>query len=155
MSNRWYRDIVLAEDISKVYDCLEWYESELEEARQEIKISGSLEKAASRLPGIFEHRYAQLQELEAILEYLNIETRKCRSKHYKQFKEAYNTELSDKIIEKYINGVEEVITWEKLCIAIGLVHSQMTGITKALDQKNWQIGHVVRLRTAGLEDVQI
>jgi hypothetical protein len=155
MNNRWYKDIVLGEDISKVFDCLEWFESELDDARQEIKVSGSLEKAASRLPGIFEHRYSQLQELEAILEYLNIETRKCRSKHYKAFKEAYNTELSDKIIEKYINGVDEVIDWEKLCIAIGLVHSQMTGITKALDQKNWQLGHIVKLRAAGLEDVQI
>lgn len=155
MNNRWYKEIVLKEDIGKIYDCVEWYESELEEARKEIQISGSLEKASSRLPGLFEHRYAQLQELEAILEFLNVENRKCRSHHYKQFKEAYNTELSDRIIEKYINGVDEVITWDKLCIAIGLIHSQMTGITKALDQKNWQIGHIVKLRTAGLEDVSI
>ncbi len=153
--NRWYRAIVLNEDISKIDDCMDYFEDELKEARTECKIKGSLEQAASRLPGLFEHRYSQLQEIESILEYLNIELRKLRSKHFRNYKETYNTELNDRVIDRYIDGEDEVVDWSKILNSIALIRNQYISVTKSLDQKNWLIGHIVKLRTAGLEDAQI
>ncbi len=153
--NRWYRKIVLGEDISHINDCMDYFEDELAEARKECQIKGSLEQASARLPGIFEYRYSQLQEIESILEYLNIELRKIRSQQFKKYKETYNTELSDRIIDKYIDGEDEVVDWSKILNSIALIRNQYISITKSLDQKNWQIGHIVRLRTAGIEDTQI
>ncbi len=153
--NKWYRTIVLNEDISKINDCMDYFEDELKEARTECKIKGSLEQAAARLPGIFEHRYSQLQEVESILEYLNIELRRIRSKHFRIYKETYNTELADRIIDKYVDGEDDIVAWSKILNSIALIRNQYISITKSLDQKNWLIGHIVRLRTAGIEDATI
>jgi len=60
----WYNKIV--EDLSVIVDCIEYFENELDEARYECGIKGSLEKASAALPGITEKRFNQLQEIEAI-----------------------------------------------------------------------------------------
>ena len=76
----WYSDI--ARDISNIPKAIAHYESELQEARLECKIKGNVEKASASMPGIVEQRFNQLQELEAILEYLNIELRRWGHKNH-------------------------------------------------------------------------
>jgi hypothetical protein len=83
----WYAKV--SRDIAQLPDCLDFFYSELEQARKEVKIYGNIEKSSSALPGIVEHRFNQLQEVEAILEYLNIELRRVRSKAFKKFLENY------------------------------------------------------------------
>ncbi len=153
--NKWYRILVLNENIDRIHDAISDLEKELLEARTECQIKGSLEQAASRLPGLFEYRFSQLQEVESILEYLNIELRKMRSIHYRNYLESYNRTLNYRDIEKYIDGEDDIVAWTKIVNAFALIRNQYLSITKALDQKNWQISNIVKLRTAGLEDVQI
>jgi len=67
----WYAKV--SKDIAHLPSCLDHFYNEIEEARKEVKIHGNVEKASASLPGIVEQRFNQLQEIEAILEYLNIE----------------------------------------------------------------------------------
>ena len=53
------------------------------------------------MPGIVEHRFNQLQEVEAILEFLNIQLRKKRSEMFRKYTESYNRALSDRSAEIY------------------------------------------------------
>jgi len=48
----WYNSVV--EDLSKIVDSIDYYENQLEEAKYECGIKGSLEKSSSALPGITE-----------------------------------------------------------------------------------------------------
>ena len=153
--NRWYRILVLDERIDLINDAIDDFEKELEEARKECQIKGSLEQAAARLPGLFEYRFSQLQEVEAILEYLNIELRKLRSIHYRKYLESYNRQLSSRDVEKYIDSEDDVVDWTKIVNAFALIRNQYLSITKSMDQKNWQISNIVKLRAAGIEDAQI
>ena len=66
----WYNKIV--QDLSNIPDALEYYEGELIDAKKDVKIKGILEKNSSELPGVVEHRFNQLQEIEAILQFLNM-----------------------------------------------------------------------------------
>ena len=84
----WYTAV--SQDISKLPDCIEYYESEILEARKDIALAGSIEKASAKLPSVVELRFNQLQEIEGILEYLNIELRKVRSATFKKYIENYN-----------------------------------------------------------------
>ena len=149
----WYNKIV--EDLSVIVDCIEYFENELDEARYECGMKGSLEKSSAALPGITEHRFNQLQEIEAILEHLNIELRKERSKVFRKYLEAYNRQLSSRDAEKFVDGEESVISLTHLCNQFSLMHNRFLGIMKGLDTKQWQIGHITRLRTAGMEDIVI
>ena len=79
----WYSEI--SKDISNIPDAVEYFELQLVEARQEVKLTGNVEKAAASMPGVVEHRFSQLQEIEAILEYLNIELRRLKSQHFRKY----------------------------------------------------------------------
>jgi cell fate (sporulation/competence/biofilm development) regulator YmcA (YheA/YmcA/DUF963 family) len=107
MSSNWYTRV--SADLSKIPDFLSYYDAELASAKSDVKIYGNVEKNISALPGITEHRFNQLQEIEAVLQYLNLQLRKIRRKHFQKYLEAYNRALSDRTAEKYVEGEDEVI----------------------------------------------
>lgn len=149
----WYNKV--AKDISNIPDAVEYFEAELISARYECRITGSLEKASASMPGIVEQRFTQLQEIEAILEYLNIELRRLRSSHFRKYLETYARALSSRDVEKYVEGEADVIDMEKIINEFALLRNKWLGITKALDQKQWQITNIIKLRVAGMEDATL
>ena len=149
----WYSEV--SRDVSKIPDAVAFFESELANARQEVKLKGNVERAAAEMPGIVEHRFNQLQEIEAILEHLNIELRKERSKTFRKYLETYNRQLSSRDAEKFVDGEDSVIDLTHLCNQFSLLRNRYLGIMKGLDVKQWQIGHITKLRTAGMEDIVI
>jgi len=149
----WYQKI--AKDISAIPEAIKHYESELESAKAECRIRGNVEKASANMPGIVEQRFNQLQEIEAILEHLNIELRKERSTTFRKYLESYNRQLSSRDAEKFVDSEDSVINLTHLCNQYALLRNKYLGIMKGLDTKQWQIGHITRLRTAGMEDIVI
>jgi len=149
----WYSEI--SRDISKITDAVAFFESELQDARQEVKLKGNVERAAAEMPGIVEHRFNQLQEIEAILNYLNIELRRLRSSFFKKYLENYQRALSSRDVEKYVDGERDVVDYEKIINEFALMRNKWLGLLKGLDQKQWQITNVVKLRVAGMEDASL
>ena len=94
----WYSKIV--KDWSEIPNCIQFFESEIADARKEVKIQGNIEKNSTRLPAYVELRFGQLQEIEAILEHLNISLRKKRSEYLRKYLENYNKVLSSRDAEK-------------------------------------------------------
>ena len=146
----WYSQV--SRDISKIPDAIQYFENELVDARTEVKLKGNVERAAAEMPGIVEHRFNQLQEIEAILNYLNIELRRLRSQFFKKYLENYQRALSSRDVEKYVDGEEDIVDYEKIINEFALMRNKWLGVLKALDQKQWQITNVVKLRVAGMED---
>ena len=149
----WYSEI--SRDVSKIPDAVAHFENELIQARIEVKLKGNVERAAAEMPGIVEHRFNQLQEIEAILNYLNIELRRLRSSFFKQYLESYQRALSSRDVEKYVDGEADVVDYEKIINEFALMRNKWLGVLKALDQKQWQITNVVKLRVAGMEDATL
>ena len=149
----WYSEI--SRDISKIPTAIQFFESELDEARVECKLSGNVERASAAMPGIVEHRFNQLQEIEAILNYLNIELRRLRSSYFKKYLENYQRALSSRDVEKYVDGESDVVDYEKIINEFALMRNKWLGVLKALDQKQWQITNIVKLRVAGMEDASL
>jgi len=149
----WYAKV--SQDIANLPNCLNYFYTELEQARKEVKIYGNVEKASASLPGIVEQRFNQLQEIEAILEYLNIELRRIRSKAFKKYLENYQRALSSRDCEKYVEGEADVVDMEKIINEFAMLRNQWLGITKALDVKQWQLSNIIKLRAAGLEDITL
>jgi hypothetical protein len=149
----WYDKI--SKDISHIPDAALYYESELQAAKIEVKIYGNVEKAAANMPGIIEHRFNQLQEIEAVLEYLNIELRRLKSQHFRKYLENYQRALSSRDCEKFVDGEADVVDFEKIINEFALLRNKWLGIIKALDQKQWQLTNIVKLRVAGMEDATL
>jgi len=149
----WYNRVV--KDLGELPAFIAYYEAELEKARKDAKISGIIEINLKEMPGITEHRFNQLQEIEAVLNYLNIQLRKIRRKHFQKYLENYARALTSRDAEKYVDGEDEVIDFETIINEVALLRNKWLGIMKGLDTKQWQMGHIVRLRTAGMEDVSV
>ena len=152
MSN-WYTRISV--DLAVIPDFIQHFEAELENAKREVKVYGNVEKNIAAIPGVTEHRFNQLQEVEAVLNYLNIQLKKIRRKHFQKYLEAYNRALTSRDAEKYVDGEDEVIEYEVLINEVALLRNRWLGILKGLEAKQWQMGHIVRLRTSGMEDITI
>lgn len=149
----WYTKV--SKDISYIPDAIAYFDDELVQARHDSRIAGNIEKASANMPGIVETRFAQLQEIEAILEYLNIELRRLRSSMFRKYLETYQRALSSRDVEKYVDGESDVIDMEKIINEFALLRNKWLGIIKALDIKQWQLSNIIKLRVAGMEDATL
>lgn len=149
----WYNRVV--GDLGQIPGFINHYDAELIAAKRDVVITGIVEKGLANLPGITEHRFNQLQEIEAVLNFLNIQLRKIRRKHFQKYLEAYARSLTSRDAEKYVDGEDEVIDFETIINEVALLRNRWLGIMKGLESKNFMLGHVVRLRTAGMEDVTV
>ena len=149
----WYSRVVAS--LGNIPDFIAHYERELAEAKRECKIGGYVEVNIKELPGITEHRFNQLQEIEAVLNFLHIQLRKIRRRHFQKYLENYARALTARDAEKYVDGEDEVIDFETIINEVALLRNKWLGIMKGLDTKQWQMGHIVRLSTAGMEDIQV
>jgi hypothetical protein len=149
----WYSKIVAS--LGNIPDFIAHYETELEDAKHDVRIGGVVEKNITALPGITEHRFNQLQEIEAVLNHLNIQLRKIRRKHFQKYLEGYARALTSRDAEKYVDGEDEVIDFETIINEVALLRNRYLGILKAMESKNFMLGHIVRLRAAGMEDIQV
>ena len=143
-------------DLSVIPDFIAYYENEMDSARKKLSIKGqSLEKHAAELPGIVEEQFVNLQDIESVLEYLNIKLKKERSLEFKKFLESYNKTLTSRDAEKYVDGVSSIVDLTLLVNEVALLRNKYLGISKGLEQKSFMLGHIVKLRTAGIEDAYI
>jgi len=141
--------------MGEIVNAISYFEQQLAEAKFECSMKGNLEKQSRDMPGIVEHRFNQLQEVEAILEHLNTEMRKLRSQKFRKFLEAYNKALSSRDAERYVDGEQEVVDMQYLINDFSLVRNKFIGLIKALEAKQFQINNIVKLRAAGLEDISL
>ena len=149
----WYSRVVA--DLSQIPDFISYYEIELADAKRDCRVGGVIEKNITALPGITEQRFNQLQEVEALLNHLNIQLRKIRRKHFQKYLEGYARALTSRDAEKYVDGEDEVIDFETIINSVALLRNQFLGILKALESKNFMLGHLVRLKSAGMEDYTV
>ena len=149
----WYSRVVA--NLGAIPDFIAHYEQELVSAKRDCALSGLVELSIKNLPGVTEHRFNQLQEIEAVLNYLNIQLRKIRRRHFQKYMENYARALTSRDAEKYVDGEDEVIDFETIINEVALLRNRWLGVMKGLDSKQWMAGHIVRLRTAGMEDVSI
>ena len=149
----WYDKV--SKDVNNIPAAIAYYEAELLQAKTETNITGRIEKASSVMPALVETRFGQLQEIEAILEYLNIELRRLRATHFRRYVENYQRQLSSRDAEKFVDGEADVVDFEKIINEFALLRNKWLGIIKGLDIKQWQLSNIVKLRTAGLDDATI
>jgi hypothetical protein len=149
----WYNRVVA--DLSLIPDFITHYESEIISAKRDCVIAGIVERNLKELPGTTEQRFYQLQEIEAVLNYLNIQLRKIRRKHFQKYLENYPRALTSRDAEKYVDGEDEVIDYETIINEVAFLRNRWLGIMKGLETKQWQMGHIVKLRTAGMEDISV
>lgn len=149
----WYNRV--ANDIGEIPNAIDYFNHELESAQDEAKLKGNIERAAQDLSGVMAYRFGQLQEIEAILKHLNIRYDKMRSDHYRKYLERYNRDLTDRSIEKYIDGEDDIVGMATIINEVSLVRNRYLALIKGLEQKSYNISNIIKLRIVGMEDAHL
>lgn len=149
----WYNKV--RKNIGEIVNAIDYYEKELDAAKKEAYLTGNIERLSREIPGYVAYRFAQLQEIEAILEFLNIELRTILRKHYRKYLEHYNRSLSSRDAEKFAEGEQEYIDMEHIVNEFALVRNKYLALMKGLEAKQFQLGHITKLRVSGMEDINL
>ena len=124
----WYNKI--KKDLSELPNMMEYHEKQLMSARAEINEKGQVSQVMLKIPGIMEYRYNQLQDVDAILEFLNLQLRIIKHKHYKKFFEGYGKALNSREAEKYSEAEDDVIDMETIINEVALIRNKWLGVIK-------------------------
>jgi hypothetical protein len=151
----WYNKVV--KDLSNIAGAIDFFEEELADARKtDLTLKGKpLERISAELPGVVEMRYNQLQEIEAILEFLNIKLQRVRTEAFRNYLEHNDRALSSRDAGIYADGDSDVADMATLINEFALLRNKWIGLHKAIEAKSFQINNIVKLRTAGLDDATI
>lgn len=153
MSRAWFYKVL--EDQNNLVDFITYFYNEYEQAVKELNSEGYIEAVAKKLPIMMEKRYAQYQVINALMQHYDNLYDQKHSELYRKYTEHYNRELTSKDINNYILGDPEIISIRDIKIEIGLLREHFASITKGLDCKQYQIGHITKLRIAGLDNAII
>lgn len=154
----WYNKITssVEGDMNSLVDAVAYYERELFNAQTDLQLDGErIEVVKKKLPSWMAYRFNQLQELEAILRFLEIRYNKTKGIAYKKYLENYNKTLTSRDAEKYAECDDDVLMAALLVNQISLLRNKYLGITKGLEALNYQITSIAKLRIAGIEDATL
>lgn len=152
----WYRKIVESGIDEELDDAIIYYDREIEKAASDLEIKGSANALMTRLPGIIQYRYSQLQDLCAICEYVEVEKNRIISIKFKAYIEGYSKKvISSRDADKFVYADQDVEDISKKLISIALCKDQFLGLTKGLESKHFQLTNIVKLKAAGIDDFEI
>ena len=143
-------------DLIKAMDAADAYADEYELARQDLNVNGvKIESIGGTIPGMSAHRFAQLQDIEAIIEHLETREKRKLVEKMRHYLEHYQRTLSDKVAKDYAEASDEVQLIRSVRQRVAYVRNLFMGIMKGLEYLHYQITNVTKLRCAGLEDAEI
>lgn len=160
---QWYYRVtsVDADDVIAIAtvlaDFISTSEAKYEDLSRQAKVASGhrIEEIAMKVPGLAEYTFGLLQEADAVLRYLNLQTERVLGKARRQYTEHYQRALSDRTAEKYAESDQSVIDYKLLCLEVGLLSSKFAGLSKNLEYLHFQIGNITKLRCAGIEDATL
>lgn len=146
---------LIKQNDSNLNKVLEYFNDEYNKSKDEIKIKGNLKQSISELSSLYETRYAQLQELEAILNHYTNKLNYLRGNIYKTLQEHSKRQLTSTDIKQYVDCDEKILAMQSIINEIALVRNKFISLSKGFETKNWQLSNLVKLQCAGLDNIEI
>lgn len=152
----WLRKVTAdPTDLAPLVDALAHFDKEHEDGLRDLNMTDKLIWAESKkLPSLMAWRYAQYREIESIFDFLELQIRKMVKDHMQTLFKSYNKALSDRLAEKWAEVEQDVVDLRCIQIEFKLMMEKFAGLTKGMEYLHFQIGNLVKLREAGMEDAR-
>ena len=150
----WFRKITAdPTDLTPLVEALDYFETEHADGRKDLDMAGKrIWEEARKLPGFMELRYGQYREIEAIRDYLDLRIRRKVRDNMETIWNTYNKTFSERLAEKWAENEQDVLVLKVIRIEFNLLFEKFAGLTKGMEQMHFQIGNLVKMREAGIED---
>lgn len=146
---------MIKQDDSKLQEVLDYFNSEYLEGKEEIKIKGNLQRIVADLPILYESRFAQLQELEAILSYYNNKLNGIKGSIYRDLQEHSKRQLTSTDIRQYVDSDVKVLAMQSIINEVTLIRNKFISLTKGFETKNFMLSNITKLQCAGLDAIEV
>jgi hypothetical protein len=152
----WYSRLTSnPDDLSPIADAYDYYMEQYEDGVQEsnalVKRGERMDEASTRLPGISAYRFAQLQEIEQIIGFLENREKRLLGAKRRAFREHYNRELTDSMVEKYAETDPDVLDMAEIRNMFALARNKFLALTKQHEYLHFQLTNLTKLREKGIE----
>ena len=154
----WYQRVTRdPDDFQPVLDAIDYFEAQYQEALREVDLlpGTRLIDVQARLPGIVQHRYEQLMELNAIVDYLQLREETVVGVQRRYYVEHYNRKLTDRMVEKFAESHPDVAALRELRNHVAATRNKFCGVSKRHEYLHYQLTNITRLRVAGIEDATL
>lgn len=149
----WF-DIV-KEDNNKLPLALKNFSERYEEILPLIKIDGRLSTHEAQLGFIVSIVQCDWAVISSIHEHFNILLKQARSALYKKYLETYARQLTSNDVKNYIDGEPTIVGFQNIINEIVLVENKYVGLSKGLESKNFQLNNLTKIKSMGLDLVEI
>jgi len=149
----WFDEV--QKDNNKLPLALKNFNDRYEEILPMVKIEGRLTTQEAQLGFIVSIVQGDWSVICAIHEYFNILLRKTRSDLYKKYLETYARQLTSNDVKNYIDGDTTVVGFQKIINEIQLVENKYVGLSKGLESKNFQLNNLTKIKSMGLDLVEM
>lgn len=130
---------------------MEQYEDGVAETDALTKRGEKVEDASLKLPGLSGHRFGQLQEIEQIMAFLENQEKRLLGVKRRLFREHYNRELTDSMVEKYSESDPEILDMAEIRNMFALVRNKFLALTRYHEKLHFQLTNITGLRKQGIE----
>lgn len=158
---RWFQTVVSAgtagdADLLVALQAVDAYADEYSEAKKDLRVDGErIENIAAKIPGMTDHRWAQVMDLNSIVDYLEHRERRALFDEMQRMMDHYQRQLTYQQYKDYADTSDPVQTIRLVRQQVGDVFNLFQGIHKGIDALNYQVSNITKLRTAGCEDATI
>jgi FMN phosphatase YigB (HAD superfamily) len=135
---------------------LEQFVEDLKPATEQLKKEGKLLETSLSKNSSYMHYYDERRiQLHTLVKYFRSEVDRVRSDCYRKYNEVYTRELTYNLMTKYIDGEEDYLFVYRILIEVEELYEEYVGVVEAFKQRNFELGHMTKLRIANLEFSEI
>ncbi len=140
-----------------VMQAADYYEAEYEKGRAEIGAHPGAEivRLEAKMAGMIADRYAQLQDMESILEHLETKENRAKVDRILHYTEHYGRKLTDTVAAKYADVHDDVQLFRMHRQYLANKRNLFLGLIKGLETLHYQLGNITKLHASGLENVTL
>lgn len=147
---------LLGENYSNLPNVLKPFYDDLENVKDILRLDGKLLTKANSENSAWLFYYDQKKvELHTLVKFFKMEEDRIRSSLFKKYKENYSLSLTDREINRYIDGEEKFLSINKLKLEVEELYETYQAIVNALTSRNYALTNITKLRIASLENEEI
>ena len=141
---RWY--VKVCKDLDEVNNMIDYYQAEIETALEDFDKRKSTYQESLNISSEYSHRLVQLQDVEAVLRYLENKEKEVTSSIYTNMLDNSKKRMGVKEVEKYVDTDASVIAIRQLVNSVTLLRGQVLSITKGIETKTFQLHNQTKLK---------
>ena len=144
----------LGDNFRNLDSVLSSYDKALDEADEILSLKGKTLEQANKENPAWQVYYDQKRvELKTLVDYLELQVQRVRSRLFKNLTQASQHDLSDRAKDKYIDGEKTYLDAYEIYLEVKDMYDKYQAVVNGFTSRGYALNNITKIRVAALEDV--